>query len=297
MRIIKLSPTDVDFKTRPMVDTYFLQTLPNRKPPGAFFLTNRAIGVNGIAPGEKLVFTYKGECVYHALAESNRRDNDGDDNVKYPHLFFVDVASIEPIAGTLSEMQAKLDQAGLSVPNLVKSRSWPSFDDDDPAAQVIDTYVSPAQSSSDAEEIAAEVLEKQHAKGQGFVLNKALRVALEKFAMGAAKAHFESQKFLCEDHSRNQPYDVFCRRSKEVLYVEVKGTQTSGEKIILTNGEVEFARKHKGQMALFVLHSIKVSEAGGEFHLTGGEMRLIHPWEVDQECLSPLSFMYSLCCG
>ena len=63
MRIIKLSPTDVDFKTRPMVDTYFLHTLPNRKPPGAFFLTNRAIGIDGISPGEKLVFTYKGECV------------------------------------------------------------------------------------------------------------------------------------------------------------------------------------------------------------------------------------------
>jgi hypothetical protein len=52
--------------------------------------------------------------------------------------------------------------------------------------------------------------------------------------------------------------------------VEVKGTQTSGREIILTSGEVEFARRRQGQMALFVLHSIQASNWEDGFVLKGG---------------------------
>jgi len=45
------------------------------------------------------------------------------------------------------------------------------------------------------------------------------------------------------DHSKTKPYDLYCIRGAEVLHVEVKGTQTSGEDIILTAGEVEFATR------------------------------------------------------
>jgi len=45
---------------------------------------------------------------------------------------------------------------------------------------------------------------------------------------------------------------LYCTRETEVLHVEVKGTQTSGEDIILTADEVEFARRHRSQMALLV---------------------------------------------
>lgn len=274
-----------------MVDIYFLKTLPNRSPPGKFLLTDRAIGENGIAPGERLVFTYRGECVYKARAKSARLQNDGSDAEEYPHLFFVDVATIEAIKGTLAELQTKLEQEVLSVSDLVNSRSWPKFRDDEPAAVIIEAYVSPAQSVDVAEQIALEVLEKQHAKGQGFLLNTKLRSTLENYAMDAAKAHFKSDGFDWEDRSKNNPYDLCCRRGKEVVYVEVKGTQTTGDQIILTNGEVEFARGHKGQMALFVLHSIRVTESEGDFHLTEGTTKLINPWEVKDECLKPLSFM------
>ena len=110
--------------------------------------------------------------------------------------------------------------------------------------------------------------------------------------MDAAKAYFKSSRFVVEDHSKNHPYDLHCRRGKQVLYVEVKGTQTHAEKIILTNGEVEFARRHKGQMALFIFHSINVFEVRGDFQLKEGVQRLIRPWDVDQGRLSPLAFMY-----
>ena len=112
--------------------------------------------------------------------------------------------------------------------------------------------------------------------------------------MDAARCHFESQGYKCEDCSKTCPYDLRCRRDGELLYVEVKGTQTDGLEVILTCGEVRFLRDHKGHMALFVLHSIRVDERPNEFDLSGGVHHLIQPWDVDIGTLTPLSFMYGL---
>lgn len=195
-----------------------------------------------------------------------------------------------------AEKLSQIKQAYLKkYPKLKKTLDYlfdriSATDDADDSA----TNVSQAQTVAEAEQIALEILEKEQAKGQGFRLNKTLRLRLEQYAMDAAKAYFKSSRFVVEDHSKNHPYDLYCRRGKQVLYVEVKGTQTHAQQVILTNGEVEFARRHKGQMALFIFHSINVFEVRGDFQLKGGGRRLIHPWDVDQGRLSPLSFMYQM---
>ena len=141
-----------------------------------------------------------------------------------------------------------------------------------------------------ADDAAIEALEKTHAKSQGFQLDSKLRKALEDYAMDAAKRHFMSLGYDVEDHSKNHPYDLRCTKKKERLYVEVKGTQTNGEGVFLTSGEVEFARQHKGHMALFLLHSIKVSE--NKKVLTNGQTHVILPWDGDQGSLKPVSYQY-----
>jgi Domain of unknown function (DUF3883) len=143
-----------------------------------------------------------------------------------------------------------------------------------------------------ADDSAVEVLEKSHAKGQGFLLDSKLRKALEKYAMDAAIRCFESQGYEVEDHSKNHPYDLRCSGKEGPLYVEVKGTQTNGSSIFLTSGEVTFARCHKEQMGLFLLHSIRASADGKV--LTKGEKHLIVPWEVDCGCLEPVSYKYEV---
>jgi hypothetical protein len=107
------------------------------------------------------------------------------------------------------------------------------------------------------------------------LLDSKLRKALENYAMEAAEPYFEAQGYEWEDRSKTCPFDLLYRRGQDVLHVEVKGTQTDGREIILTPVEVEFARRHEGQMALFVLHSIQVAEAYDEFVLGGGERQLI----------------------
>ncbi len=136
----------------------------------------------------------------------------------------------------------------------------------------------------------AQTVEKTQAKRQGFLLDSKLRKALEEYAMDAAKRYFKSLGYVVEDHSQGHPYDFLCTRKTKRLYVEVKGTQTNGEGIVLTSGEVEFARRHKEQMALFIRHSIKVS-AGV---LSNGENRVICPWDVDRGILKPISYWYEL---
>ena len=104
-----------------------------------------------------------------------------------------------------------------------------------------------------------------------------------------------SKGYDVEDHHQDHPYDLRCTKKNERLYVEVKGTQTNGKGIILTSGEVRFARRNKERMALFVLHSIKVS-AGAKV-LSNGEKNVILPWDVDQGCLKPISYLYELPSG
>lgn len=136
-----------------------------------------------------------------------------------------------------------------------------------------------------------EALEKSHAKSQGFQLDSKTRKAIEDYAMEAAKKHFKSLGYLVEDHSKDHSYDLLCTKKKERLHVEVKGTVTTGNGIILTRGEVEYAHTHKGKMALYIFHSIQVSAEG---KLKNGIKRLILPWDVDEGILKPLSFMYDV---
>jgi hypothetical protein len=140
------------------------------------------------------------------------------------------------------------------------------------------------------DDTVVEALEKGHAKKQGFLLDSKLRKALEDYAMEAATRYFRKKGYDVEDLHEDHPYDLRCTKKDEKLYVEVKGTQTNGESIILTSGEVEFARRQKGQMALFVLHSIKVSPDGAV--LSNEEKTVILPWDVDQGCLKPISYWY-----
>ena len=126
MRIIKLSPNDPDMLTRDMVVVFFQETLGKRKPSGQFFLTKGRIAQYGISPGERLLFTYQGECIYQARAASGRSANENADKNWYPFYFCVNVKTIVDVAGSLQDVEAKLSLAGK---NLVKTQGWPIIND------------------------------------------------------------------------------------------------------------------------------------------------------------------------
>ncbi|WPB74892.1 DUF3883 domain-containing protein [Archangium violaceum] len=130
---------------------------------------------------------------------------------------------------------------------------------------------------------------------QGFSSDPRIRKAVELEAMRRARMYFQDKGFTnIEDVSRRESFDLRVWNLKRELFVEVKGTQSIGSRVLLTSNEVEFARRNKSKMALYVLHSMKVREVDGEILVEGGEERVKCPWDVDTGALAPISFSYEL---
>ncbi len=137
---------------------------------------------------------------------------------------------------------------------------------------------------------AQEALDR--ARGQGFAATPGALRAAEARAMRVATAHFRSEGFDVEDVSAHSPYDLRCTRGREVLRVEVKGTTTKGDVLLLTRNSVNFNRTPKSRMALFMLHSVNVKPARSGVVATGGSKRILRPWNVEEGTLTPIGFTW-----
>jgi hypothetical protein len=103
------------------------------------------------------------------------------------------------------------------------------------------------------------------------------RQLVEEYAMERARQFFSEQGFVVKTHDK--PFNLRCTRDEAALFVEVKGTQTDGEEILLTPNEVAFASRHKDRMALFVVSNIVVSaDAHGKRMASGGTKHIENPW-------------------
>jgi hypothetical protein len=171
------------------------------------------------------------------------------------------------------------------------TRNWRQLTDKD--VRILQAAMSLNEDRAEVDEMrdVVEELETSQAKGQGFQLDGKTRKAIEDYAMKAAATHFASLGYLVEDRHKDHPYDLLCLKKRRRLYVEVKGTVTSGNGIILTSGEVDFARSHKGEMGLFILHTIRASGRG---QVRNGEKKVLLPWDVDEGMLKPRAFMYEV---
>jgi hypothetical protein len=85
-----------------------------------------------------------------------------------------------------------------------------------------------------------------------------------------------------------------CTKGIEILHVEVKGTQTEGEEILLTPNEVAFATNHRDTMELFVVSSCAVNSSNGAINITGDHVRILRPWRIDPAALTPTGYTYCL---
>jgi hypothetical protein len=127
-------------------------------------------------------------------------------------------------------------------------------------------------------------------QGQGFARTPQERTAIEDHAMAAATQYFQAKRFVVKDVHLSRPYDLLCRRNEIELHVEVKGTTTDGDKVLLTNNEVKHACDPGSSCVLFVLHSIILQ---GQ-RATGGKLLLLDPWQLQQAHLTPVCYTYRL---
>jgi Protein NO VEIN, C-terminal len=134
----------------------------------------------------------------------------------------------------------------------------------------------------------SEPKHEQGGGGQGFSGSSEERKKIEGFAMSKAVSYFSGKGYAVFDTHANSPYDLRCVKGMEVHFVEVKGTSGEGRNVLLTAGEVNFARLHGGQMILFIVHTVR---ADGDGALTGAE-KIVWPWEIDSQRLTPYNFVY-----
>lgn len=128
--------------------------------------------------------------------------------------------------------------------------------------------------------------------GAGLEVDAGVRAAIERCAVNAAKKHFAQEGYAVTEHGK--PFDLSCKKGSKVVFVEVKGTTGTADKVILTYNEVQHAEQHPKQSALFILHSIKVNGKGAAAKASGGTPLALHPWTVDKRALKAISYWYSV---
>jgi hypothetical protein len=147
--------------------------------------------------------------------------------------------------------------------------------------------------SSREDEIQEDILTAEHSSGgQGFQSDVEARLMIESHAMALCKKYFSDKEYLVEDVSANRSYDFLIKKDGLSRFVEVKGTQTTGDTIILTKNEVEQSRTQSDRMVLFIVHSIVMNKKSVK--KGSGVVSIIDPWKVNDDRLTPISFTYRL---
>ena len=153
----------------------------------------------------------------------------------------------------------------------------------------------PAQSATGTSDAAAR---RPPADGQGFLADSEVRKKVELYAEDRAIEYFTRLGWAAQRVGQEKRgYDLECTNdADEVLHIEVKGTQTQGEKVELTENDVRHNREVVGCMAghaLYVVTRIKVSREGG-ITCSEGEANCIWPWILDERDLVPTKYSYSV---
>jgi hypothetical protein len=126
-------------------------------------------------------------------------------------------------------------------------------------------------------------------------LTAAARRAVELHAMRLAEEWLHAEGWNPKDCSASQPFDFLAQKADERLFVEVKGTTSTGVKVILTAGEIEHARQHPGESALIIVSRIHLDVRDpAKPKASGGVMEVLRPWELPAEQLRAIAYEYTL---
>ncbi|MFF8400937.1 MrcB family domain-containing protein [Streptomyces sp. NPDC015684] len=128
--------------------------------------------------------------------------------------------------------------------------------------------------------------------GQGFLLTSSERRAIERHSVRMATEYFDAQGWTVKDVGDKESFDLLLTKEGQRLHVEVKGTTSTGQEVILTRAEVEKQRKYFPANALVVVHSINLDRTGEEPTTSGGVLHCTSPWAVDDEDLTVISYAY-----
>jgi hypothetical protein len=135
-------------------------------------------------------------------------------------------------------------------------------------------------------------LPERRRTGQGFSTSPEARRAIELHAQRMAETYYADLGYEVKDVSSDHPYDIHCKKGDGELHIEVKGTMSSGNSVLLTRNEVAHARQNRERAVLVIVAGIELSTINGRPRPRGGDMRVVQPWDVDTGALSPTQYEY-----
>jgi hypothetical protein len=150
-----------------------------------------------------------------------------------------------------------------------------------------------APETESAEQALAQLAGDGSIKRQRFLHDGPTRRAIELRGMTVATEHFEAEGWLVKDVSATASYDLEATSAAIEKHIEVKGTTSLGQEVLLTPNEVKHARTYP-DVALTIVHSITVTPTDAGPVAEGGELVLYDPWDITQGNLSPVGYAYSV---
>lgn len=137
-----------------------------------------------------------------------------------------------------------------------------------------------------------ENVDSDKSGSQGYEQDPEMRSAVELYAESIATKHYVSHGFRVQKFGK--PFDLLCERESESIHVEVKGSRTKLDTVILTINEVSDAENANWQSDLFVVDQIVVERVGDKLVASGGVAKVIQKWVPAKEMLAPSQFRYRL---
>ena len=138
--------------------------------------------------------------------------------------------------------------------------------------------------------------QKNRKSSQGFIKDSKKKVLIELHAMKVAYEHYSDNGYEIEDCSglRNLGYDYRCKKGNELIEVEVKGTTTHGNSVILTRNEVDNAKTTQNRADLFIVHSMDILVNDGDYDVISHKVNIIENWTPIDSSLEALTYSYKV---
>ena len=145
------------------------------------------------------------------------------------------------------------------------------------------------------DEIAGKIPKVRKYSGQGIRGTYKENKAVERRAVDLAISYFRSTNNWesIKDTGDKESYDLLLTNKSKKMYVEVKGTQSSGDKVFLSKNEVIVQKKFYPNNALVIVSGIKL-EKGEEPKASGGSIKVISPWKIMNNHLTAMAFEYEV---
>lgn len=147
----------------------------------------------------------------------------------------------------------------------------------------IETLMAPIEEAAPATASGPTIVDSQ-----AFMIDAERRKAIEDLAQDRLTQHFTRLGWRVVDTHLTSPFDARASRGTEVRYLEAKGTTSQARAVLVTRGEVDWARAHQGQCVMGIVRDITFTSAGA-IDPNSGTLRLVN-WDPDQGELRAIQY-------